>query len=248
MIITERQEMAAHIAPALLIFLLPDCAGDHPIIAGWVMKSATLSTFRAVLSNPDVQWTTPLRGLLMDDFWGTPLSSASSHGSYRPLCTLSFRLNHWAGGFRPFGYHLVNVLLHVIATGLVYKTAKLLLPGSAPTCAALLFAAHPRRLVGQWWLFSFSLGYGLSVSIGIECCQSNKKRSIGEAIGFGHGRSVRNQLFQRFCSDSRMSKSIICSCEGGGCASGGGGIKHPLSFLASFQITLDISQRAACSR
>ncbi|XP_075225755.1 transmembrane O-mannosyltransferase targeting cadherins 2 [Lycorma delicatula] len=98
---------------------------------------------RAVLSNPDVQWTTPLRDLWLDDFWGTPLNSASSHGSYRPLCTLSFRLNHWFCGFRPWGYHLVNVLLHVIATGLVYKTAKLLLPGIAPALASLLFAAHP---------------------------------------------------------------------------------------------------------
>lgn len=56
------------------------------------------------------------------------MSDTGSHGSYRPLCVLSFKINHLVGGFRPFGYHLVNVLLHCLATGLVVKVARQLLP------------------------------------------------------------------------------------------------------------------------
>ncbi|CAK0776153.1 protein O-mannosyl-transferase [Gammaproteobacteria bacterium] len=32
----------------------------------------------------------------------------------RPLVMFSFALNHWAGGLDSFGYHLVNLLLHII--------------------------------------------------------------------------------------------------------------------------------------
>jgi hypothetical protein len=82
--------------------------------------------------------------LLVDDFWGTPLSHSGSHGSYRPLCVLSFRLNYMLGGFRAWGYHLVNILLHCLATSLVVRLARLLFPSSLPVAVTgLLFAAHP---------------------------------------------------------------------------------------------------------
>lgn len=98
---------------------------------------------RAILTNPDILPSSPLWNLLKDDFWGTSLSSTNSHGSYRPLCVLTFRLNHWLCGFRPWGYHLVNVILHSVATGLVLKTARTVLSSKPATVAALLFAVHP---------------------------------------------------------------------------------------------------------
>nr|CAI5826914.1 unnamed protein product [Callosobruchus analis] len=69
-----------------------------------------LKDSRAILSNPDLLPDTPWSWLLEHDFWGTPLNDSGSHGSYRPLCVLTFRLNHWIGGFRPWGYHLVKGL------------------------------------------------------------------------------------------------------------------------------------------
>lgn len=97
------------------------------------------------MSNPDVfggskSWYQ----VLYNDFWGTPLTDTGSHGSYRPLCVLSFRLNYLLGGFKPIGYHAVNVILHAIATLLVIKLARILLPrGPGPTITGLLFACHP---------------------------------------------------------------------------------------------------------
>ncbi|KFB36955.1 AGAP009112-PA-like protein [Anopheles sinensis] len=83
--------------------------------------------------------------MLQNDFWGTPLTDSGSHGSYRPLCVASFKLNYLLDGFKPFGYHLVNVLLHSLATGLVVKLARHILPAarSGAAVAGLLFAAHP---------------------------------------------------------------------------------------------------------
>jgi len=79
---------------------------------------------RAILTNPDLLASTPWYRLLENDFWGTPLTERGSHGSYRPLCVATFRLNHFLGGLEPWGYHLVNVALHAACTILVVKVAR----------------------------------------------------------------------------------------------------------------------------
>jgi hypothetical protein len=96
------------------------------------------------------------------DFWGEyPLVHPKSHKSWRPLTTLSFHINFvYFGGRDPFGYHIVNVLLHAVVSALVVPAVFLSLDrgaGAAPAkdardaaswtavpgFAALLFAAHP---------------------------------------------------------------------------------------------------------
>ncbi|XP_041452725.1 protein O-mannosyl-transferase TMTC2-like [Lytechinus variegatus] len=99
---------------------------------------------RAIIKNQDLRSDTPLTQLLTDDFWGTPIRHSGSHKSYRPLCVLSFRLNYALGELDPFGYHLTNVILHVIATGLFVNVARRFLRGSPSVLfAGLLFASHP---------------------------------------------------------------------------------------------------------
>lgn len=76
------------------------------------------------MTNPDLKPTTSWYKLLENDFWGTPLRERGSHGSYRPLCVATFRLNYLLGGLEPLGYHLVNVILHAACTALVVRIAK----------------------------------------------------------------------------------------------------------------------------
>ncbi|XP_004929501.1 protein O-mannosyl-transferase TMTC2 [Bombyx mori] len=125
-------------ASALLAFLLY----YNTLDAGFVYDDR-----RAILSNPDVIGHTPLWSLFENDFWGTPLSDPGSHGSYRPLCVATYRLNYAFGGFKPWSYHFLNIIFHCTATVLVVTTARRLLP---PYCtrvgtavAGLTFAAHP---------------------------------------------------------------------------------------------------------
>ncbi|XP_017075873.2 LOW QUALITY PROTEIN: protein O-mannosyl-transferase TMTC1 [Drosophila eugracilis] len=99
---------------------------------------------RAILTNGDVTGAHPLAHLLRNDFWGTPMVDSGSHGSWRPLSVLSFRLNFLASGISPMGYHLVNVILHCMATLLVFLVGRTLLPSWIGVLAAgALFAAHP---------------------------------------------------------------------------------------------------------
>jgi tetratricopeptide (TPR) repeat protein len=71
----------------------------------------------------------------------------------RPVGYLSFALNYRLGGLNPFGYHLVNLLIHAVNGFLVYFLVRLLIQagtgGEAPSrdrvaiAVSLLFVAHP---------------------------------------------------------------------------------------------------------
>ncbi|XP_055972382.1 protein O-mannosyl-transferase TMTC2 [Sorex fumeus] len=99
---------------------------------------------RAIKTNQDLLPETPWMHIFYNDFWGTLLTHSGSHKSYRPFCTLSFRLNHAIGGLNPWSYHLVNVLLHAAVTGLFTSFSKMLLgDGYWTFMAGLMFASHP---------------------------------------------------------------------------------------------------------
>lgn len=99
----------------------------------------------AVVENKDLRPHVPLRNLLFNDFWGTPMSKEQSHKSYRPLTVLTFRLNYWWNSVQPLGYHFVNVLLHSLVTPLYFKVCRQLLScsSSLSLVASILFAVHP---------------------------------------------------------------------------------------------------------
>jgi len=99
----------------------------------------------AVKNNKDIQPDTPVWDIFANDFWGRNLLSTKSHKSYRPLCTLTFRLNYLFCGMNTFGYHIVNLCLHIavcnlflcILMDIVFHDALVSL------LAVSLFASHP---------------------------------------------------------------------------------------------------------
>lgn len=96
-------------------------------------RLTSLSSFpfsRAIKTNPDVQWSTPIVNLFKNDFWGTPIDQSGSHKSYRPLCTLTFKLNHYFHEFDASGYHLVNLVIHCLVCLLFTSLAKRWTQGS----------------------------------------------------------------------------------------------------------------------
>ncbi|XP_037781165.1 protein O-mannosyl-transferase TMTC1-like [Penaeus monodon] len=99
----------------------------------------------AVVGNPDVQGTTPLWRLLVNDFWGRPMADPASHKSYRPLTILSFRFTHWLWSHSALADHLVNIALHVGVTVLYARTllSALRLSLAQTLISGLAFATHP---------------------------------------------------------------------------------------------------------
>lgn len=105
----------------------------------------------AIVENPSLRTLWPL---------SVPLSPpAYLPTAGRPLVNLSFALNFRLGGLDPFGYHLVDLVLHAISAGLLFSllrrtfaTAAAVRGERAPApraaaslafAAALLWAVHP---------------------------------------------------------------------------------------------------------
>ncbi|MCU0988998.1 MAG: glycosyltransferase family 39 protein, partial [Xanthomonadales bacterium] len=124
-------------------------------------------------------WTEPAE-LFRGDVWRTV---GSQSGLYRPALLLSLSLDtRLFGGWLP-GYHLSNILLHLLVTLLVYGFLRHLLqaapqrtarPDLYALLAALVFAVHPVHtevvnsvfnrsdmlvslgaVAGLWWLLHF---------------------------------------------------------------------------------------------
>jgi tetratricopeptide (TPR) repeat protein len=96
---------------------------------------------------------------------------------YRPLTSASFALNHAAGGLSPFGFHLLNLILHLANGWLVwFLFRRLFRDDLLATGVALLFVAHPVAAETVCWVsargdllaLAFSLAATLLVVIGDE--------------------------------------------------------------------------------
>ncbi len=101
-----------------------------------------------IVENPRLARPTDLRAIWLSNWWEAPDASADlnarSDPLYRPLTLFTLALNYALGGLHPAGYHLVNVLLHAAACGLVWLLVRRLSRDTPlAALAALLFAVHP---------------------------------------------------------------------------------------------------------
>lgn len=71
------------------------------------------------------------------------MSYESSHKSYRPLTVLTYRWNYVLAELDPWGFHLVNILLHIITVLLFHHLSTRFIEPPGSLAASLLFAVHP---------------------------------------------------------------------------------------------------------
>ena len=98
-----------------------------------------------ILENPTVQ------GLTMENI--RRAFTTYDPELYIPLTFLSYQINFAIGGLNPLGYHLINLLLHIINALLVMMIARRItgLPWAGFACA-LLFALHPINTEAVAWI------------------------------------------------------------------------------------------------
>jgi len=100
------------------------------------------------MSFPFASWP----GLFVRDWsggiWGWPLNEL------RPIAALSFIIDARLWGATPAGYHLTNLLLHLVCSGLVMLVALATSNRGWPTAllAGVLFALHPVQREAVIWI------------------------------------------------------------------------------------------------
>jgi tetratricopeptide (TPR) repeat protein len=90
---------------------------------------------------------------------------------YRPLFLVWLRINMAVAGREPWGWHLTTLLLHVLATGLVYLLASTVLQDRlAAVVAAAVFGFHPIHVESVAWISGVTEPLGTSLLLGAFLC------------------------------------------------------------------------------
>ncbi len=106
-----------------------------------------------ILRSPLVLEPHPLWAYFRAPFWNEGFDSDSVRAFFRPLVTLSYRLDYLVHGASPFGFHLTNVVLHATVAVLVFAWMRRLGAGlAASAVATALWALHPRLTESVTWV------------------------------------------------------------------------------------------------
>ncbi|VDL43709.1 unnamed protein product [Hymenolepis diminuta] len=142
----------------------------------------------AIVDNQDLRsHIHPWWILFKNDFWGTPMSYESSHKSYRPLTVLTYRWNYILAELDPWGFHLVNVLLHTITVLLFHHLSTRFIEPPGSLAASLLFAVHPIHveavtgIVGRAELLSAIFVF-ISLLIYLDIIKSESVKLLSEEV------------------------------------------------------------------
>jgi tetratricopeptide (TPR) repeat protein len=96
---------------------------------------------RVIVDNPAIRDVTDWRRIVTTPSW---FMDGAGTIEFRPLATWSFAVDYALHGTAPFGYHLVNVVLHAgVSALLVLLVATIGAPTVVAGIAGALFAVHP---------------------------------------------------------------------------------------------------------
>ncbi|PTL75709.1 tetratricopeptide repeat protein [Vitiosangium sp. GDMCC 1.1324] len=110
-------------------------------------------------SNPWIRDFQHLGDIFGSDLWASSPELGLSRNYYRPLVHVTFLLCRAVFGLKPWGYHLLLLVGHVIVSGLVYQVGWLFCTRRqtgplAALAAGLLFAVHPIHTEAVAWISS----------------------------------------------------------------------------------------------
>jgi tetratricopeptide (TPR) repeat protein len=109
--------------------------------------------WQQIFENPYLRDPQGLRKIFTTNVWGF---EGKHTNFYRPLMHMAFWVNLRLFGFNPAGYHALSLLLHALASVLVYFVLrKLAGEDLVALFGALLFAAHPIHTENVCWISNY---------------------------------------------------------------------------------------------
>jgi hypothetical protein len=94
-----------------------------------------------IVDNPLIREAGNIREIFTSESWEWARKSTDV---YRPLVMLTYLFNYRLGGLNPFGFHLLNLMIHILISFIIFRFT-LMMTGryGASLVAALIFALHP---------------------------------------------------------------------------------------------------------
>lgn len=125
----------------------------------WLLPvlAITVISFLPMLSNGFTNWDDDVyvtnNQLVKNSDWGGMFSGASA-SNYHPLTMITLGLNYVLSGNDPFSYHLVNLLLHILNTSLVFLFIYKISGRKyfVAAFAAVIFGVHPMHVESVAWI------------------------------------------------------------------------------------------------
>jgi len=138
-------------------------------------------------------------------------------GRYRPLRTLSFMANYYLGELNPYGYHLLNLIVHIFNALLVFLAARMIIGNHwGALGAGLLFAAHPVNTEAVAWIKNraelFALFFVLLSYLLIIKSEYNGNRRLSR--GLLYAVSLLTYLLALMSKETALTLPLLLVCHG----------------------------------
>lgn len=184
----DSKKVSSKTVPILLVLLLSFSVYINAITAG-----IFLDDIPQLLQN---KWITDIRYLA--DIFGSSVLGFQDKiiSQYRPMMHVFYMLCHYIGGKSFWLYHLINILIHVAVTILVYLiscrlflSSKTQYPFALSLVTACIYAVHPIHTEAVTWIgalpeVSYSLFFLLSFYLYITNTNSRISLQIFSAVAF----------------------------------------------------------------
>ena len=119
----------------------------------------TFFTYESSLNNGFTNWDDPkyvIDNELIKSFsWNNIKAIFSTYimGNYHPFAIISYAFDYYFYQLDPFGYHLTNLIIHLVNTVLVFVFIKTLIKKSElALVVSLLFGIHPLHIESVVWI------------------------------------------------------------------------------------------------
>ncbi|MGH9433769.1 MAG: tetratricopeptide repeat protein, partial [Terriglobia bacterium] len=134
--------------PPLILLLLAILPYLNSLSNGFVYDDDT-----QVLANPYIRNFSHLKQIFTTTVWSYQGGAAGVTNYYRPLMTFGYLLIHQAAGYRPFYFHLANILTNAaVVLVLFFLTLRMFGDGAMAFIASALFALHPIHTEPVNWI------------------------------------------------------------------------------------------------
>jgi len=96
--------------------------------------------YHSILSNPCIRDFRNIGRFFIDPGM---FSSSSEMAMYRPMLLVTYAISYALSGYRPWGWHIINIIIHAANVCLLYFFIRRWVSTAAAAIAATIFAVHP---------------------------------------------------------------------------------------------------------